>query len=97
MAKKNQETDPAKKGKSPKKLEMKMEFNLKRALIWVLILLLFLPFLFQMFGGLNSNDEIPISEMMGDVQQGKVEKMVDGGSQAEAHYKDSDVVKTAKK
>lgn len=91
-------TTPSKQPANPKKqVEFKLEFNLKKALIWLIILLLFVPSLFALFGGMNGDNMLTVSEVIEEVQQGRVEKVVDAGSELKVHLKDSDEVKVANK
>lgn len=76
-----------------KKFELKMEFNMKRMLIWFLIFLLFVPALARLFGDMDQVETIPVTQMIEDINIGKVEKIVDKSSQIEVDYKDSDEVK----
>ena len=84
-------------GKGPvpplKKYEFKMEFNIRRLLIWFLILLLFLPLLSQVFTGMGKKNQISMTQMYEDISQSEVERLVDTGSQIEVAYVNSDEVK----
>jgi cell division protease FtsH len=100
MAKSEGNTPPKNQQPKPqdgKRFEMKMELNFKRMVVWFLILLFFVPFLLQLFGGLEQTEEISISQMMRDISEGNVEKVIDSDSELKAEYKGSDVMKVAKK
>jgi cell division protease FtsH len=88
-------TDPNQMGK---KFEMKMDFNLKRMVVWFVILLLFVPFFMQLMGGnFESQENIPISQMMQDIRDGKVEKLVVTDTELKAQYLGVDEEKIADK
>ncbi|OGV95703.1 cell division protein FtsH [Microgenomates group bacterium RBG_16_45_19] len=70
-----------------------MEFNIRRLLIWFLILLLFLPLLSQVFTGMGKKNQISMTQMYEDISQSEVERLVDTGSQIEVAYVNSDEVK----
>lgn len=62
--------------KTPKKkMELKFNFNLKKLLVWGLILLLFLPFLVSLFDPTAFLEEISISQAISDVKEEKVEEI----------------------
>jgi len=58
-----------------KKMELKFDFNLKKILIWGLILLLFLPFVISLFDPTAFLEEISVSQAISDVKQEKVEEI----------------------
>jgi len=76
-----------KRGVSMKKLELKFNFNLRRMLIWFLILMLFVPGLLSFFveGG-GTVETIPISKAIGEVKEGKVEKVEIKGEELVLYY-----------
>ncbi len=57
-----------------KKMEMNLKFNPRRAIVWVLIGLLFVPFLFSLFSG-NPSDVIPLSQVVEDIRAERVERV----------------------
>lgn len=59
-----------------KKIEFKLNFNLRRMLIWIFILFLFVPYVINFF--LNSSGavvEMPLSSAIADIKAGKVESV----------------------
>jgi cell division protease FtsH len=94
--KKDDKTQPEKKlpklnplgGQPAKKFEVNLKFNPRRTLLWFLIALLFLPFIFSLLGGFNKGKEVPVSEVVADVKQGKVEKIDVNGSTLTVTLKD---------
>lgn len=76
----------------PKKrrVEMQFNFNLKRTLIWFLILLLFLPALMRVWSDLTGMEEKTLSELVADVKSEKVSKIEITGNRMLVAYKDSD-------
>jgi len=80
-----------------KKFEMKFEFNMKKIIMWFLILLLFAPFLASLLGGTGNEASFSLSQMITDVREGNVEKIVVSGNQLQVHFKNSEEVKVAQK
>ncbi|HYD35010.1 MAG TPA: ATP-dependent zinc metalloprotease FtsH [Vitreimonas sp.] len=66
-------------------------FNLNtfmnKGLLYVLIGLLFLPFLYSLYGG-NRTNQITLSQLVRDVRENKVERIEVAGSQLQVFYKD---------
>jgi cell division protease FtsH len=83
--------------RTQKRYEFKLDFNLRRLLIWFLILMLFVPSLARLIGSAGEQERISITQMIEDVRQNKVEKIVDEGLQLSVDYKDSDEVKLVNK
>lgn len=97
---KPKKTNPAKasnkkqsKSQLPKKIrkmELRMDFNLKRMLVWFLILLLFTPFIMSLWASWGDPDEILLSEMIQEIRDQRVDRIEVNGSQLTLHYKDTD-------
>jgi cell division protease FtsH len=83
--------------KHMKKMEFKMEFNIKKLLVWFLILLLFLPALANLIGGMGEEERISVSTMLTDIREGRVERIVESAGSLEVHYLDSDEVREVNK
>jgi cell division protease FtsH len=83
------EKQPVSKQPKPplKRYELKMEMNGKNLLVWFLIGLLFLPFLFNLFGG-SQAEKMPLSQLIKDVSSGKIQTVVVRGSELTAKYTD---------
>lgn len=96
-------TQPSRQGagqpKQPmKKFEMRLDLNMKRMVVWFVILLLFVPFFLQLFSGeFDNKEKVAISQIMQDVRDRKVEKLVVADTEIQAAYADSDTVKVAQK
>src|SRR5258706_3585468 len=59
-----------------KKVEFKLNLNLRRILIWLLILFLFLPSLIKFFlDSTGSIKELPVSTAIAEIKSGKVESV----------------------
>ena len=59
-----------------KKIEFKFNVNLRRALIWILILFLFLPGLIKfILGSTGVVKELPLSTAIAEIKSGKVEEV----------------------
>jgi len=74
--------------KRQKKMELKMNINLKRLLLWVLVLFLFVPFLVSLFQLENVEEEIALSQAIGDIKEERVEKIEVLGDTLRLEYKD---------
>jgi cell division protease FtsH len=79
---------------APRQPKSQFEFNLSpksflnRGLIYVLLGLLFLPFLVSLLTGSNQ-DEISLSQLVNDIREQKVEQIQVAGSDLNITYKDS--------
>ena len=86
--------NPTPNAKSPlpkmRKVEMQFNFNLKRMLVWFLILLLFLPGLLRIWNDLTGMEERTLSQLVDDVKNNKVEKIQVTGNKLLVNYHDSD-------
>jgi cell division protease FtsH len=89
-------TNPKQK-KKIKKIEFKFGLNkiFSKGFLYILLGLLFLPFLFSFFT-IPENNQITLSGLVGDIREEKVEKVEIVGSQLIADYKD-DSQKIARK
>ncbi len=74
----------------PKKVELQLNMNqlLTKGLLFVFVGLLFLPFIISLFG-LGKQNEITLSELVGDVKAQKINKLEVAGSDVHIFYKDS--------
>ncbi len=68
-------------------MEFSLQFDPKKTILWFLLFLLFVPFLLSLFRG-NTNDRVPLSSLISDIKQQKVEKVEIDGSSLAAKYKD---------
>lgn len=73
-----------------RKVEMQFNFNLKRTLIWFLILMLFLPALMRVWNDLTGMEEKTLSELVADVKGDKVSKIEITGNRMLVNYKDNE-------
>ncbi len=69
------------------KVELAFGFSPKKAILWFLLFLLFVPFLVSLFRG-NPSEKVPLSELMSDIKEQKIEKIEIDGAQLSAKYKD---------
>ncbi|MBU0576457.1 ATP-dependent zinc metalloprotease FtsH [Patescibacteria group bacterium] len=98
----NKKPPVKKRSKQPqstfKKVEVKVDLNkiFSKGLIYLIIGLLFVPFLIQIFSG-GSNDQITISQLVRDIREQKVTKLDVAGQQLRAHYLENDQIKIARK
>jgi cell division protease FtsH len=76
------------------KLNMGQFFN--KSLIYILIGLLFLPFIISLFTG-GAKNEISVSQLVKDIREKKVEKMEVAGAELRVQYKDDQGKKIARK
>lgn len=71
----------------PKKIELRFNFNLKRMLVWILILFLFVPSLISLLlGATGTVTDIPISKAISDIKAGKVDSVKIDGDQVILTY-----------
>ena len=87
------------KSKLPiKKVEIKVDLHkfFSKGLIYLILGLLFVPFLLQLFSG-GSSEQITISQLVRDIREERVDKLEVAGQQLRAHYAEDDLVKIARK
>ncbi len=87
------------KSKLPiKKVEVKVDLHkfFSKGLIYLILGLLFVPFLLQLFSG-GSSEQITISQLVRDIREERVDKLEVAGQQLRAHYAEDDLVKIARK
>lgn len=72
--------------KKVKKFEVRMNFSPKRMLLWLIIFLLFAPFLVSLLLASSLEEEIPLSEALSDINAGRVEKVDVEGEQLHLTY-----------
>jgi len=79
-------------GKKPRivKLEMGFHFDPKKSLLWILLILLFVPFLFSLLRG-SGTDKVSLSDLLKDVKSKKIEKIEIDGSTLSAKYTDGSI------
>ncbi|HKY73764.1 MAG TPA: ATP-dependent zinc metalloprotease FtsH, partial [Patescibacteria group bacterium] len=91
-AKETKETKESKQkqhvGKQPqKRFEIQVQFNQRNLILWFLIILLFVPYLFALLNG-GAESRIPLSQLVNDVKEQKVQKVKVVGQDIEIQYKD---------
>ncbi len=94
----NSSSQPSKNGQNPQKqFEVRVNLNqiLSRGLLFILIAILFLPFLYTLMTG-NQENEISLSQLITDVRDQKVSKLEVAGSNVTVEYKDK-TTKVARK
>lgn len=72
------------------RIEIAMQFSPRKAILWFLLFLLFVPFILSLFKG-NGAVHIPISSLLQDVKASKVEKVEIDGPTLTVKYKDGTV------
>lgn len=77
------------------RLQFEFRLNPQRAIIWFFVILLFLPFLYNIFMGAQKN-KVPLSELLRDVKAEKIEKIMIEGPDIRLEYKDG-TAKTSRK
>lgn len=96
MAKQIDKTPPESSEKAKKqkqrmvKVELGFPLNPKKTILWFLIALLFVPFLFSLFRG-NGGNTIPLSTLLSDIREKKIEKVEIDGPTLSARYKDGSI------
>lgn len=71
-----------------KKFELRFHFNLKKLFIWLLIGFLVGSFVLSFISPSLPSEEIPLSQMLNDIKEEKVEKVLISGETLEVVYKD---------
>jgi len=70
-----------------KKFEIQVQFNMRNAMLWFLILLLFVPYFMSVISG-NATDKLNISQLVNDVRDQKVQKIKVTGQDVQVEYKE---------
>lgn len=94
-----QRSDASQQSKNKKKkVEVKLNFNklMSKGLIYLLLGLLFLPYLISFISGGDQN-QISVSQLVRDIRDEQVEKLEVAGQELRAHYRDNEQVKIARK
>ena len=77
----------ANKQQKTKKIEVKMKFSLRKFLVWLLFLFLFLPGIISFLGGGEGLlEEMSLSDGLRDIKEGKVEKVEIRGDDLMFYY-----------
>ncbi len=74
-----------------KKIEFKINFSLKKILLWLLILVMFLPFLISLLSPSSLLPNVDISEAMRDIKDGKVKQVELQGDEILLTYSEDDI------
>lgn len=81
--------------KPVRKFEFKLKFSLQNIVIWLLIGFMALSFILSFAGGGSTQvdlKEVPISQVLGDIKSGSIEKIEVAGEKLTVTYKDKKVV-----
>jgi len=84
------------KMKNGKKLAARSPLNSKGMIVWLLIFLLFLPYIFSLLSGGGLGDKISLTQLITDIREEKVEKVTVNGQIIEATYKDESIKNSRK-
>ncbi len=84
------------KSQATRKFEFRLNLNPRRILVWGLILFLFVPFVVSLVQLRGVEEEVALSEVLVDIKEGKVEKVVVLGEAMRVEYKEKRVVLTHK-
>lgn len=76
--------------KKPKK-QFKIKINLKKVLIWGLIIFMVLPLFFSL-GGVMPSEEKPLSEVLKDIKEDKVKRVEVANEELTVYYSEDEVV-----
>lgn len=83
----SQEKKPQVPNMKVKKVVVNMNINPKRMILWFLIALLFLPFFISLLSG-NSTNTIPLTQVITDVRDRKIDRIDVNGQDLDVQYKD---------
>lgn len=76
-------------GKQTKKIEFRMQFNSRNGIFWFLIFLLFVPYIYSLITG-NGSNIIPLSQLVNDVREEKVQHIKVTGQDIAVDYKNGE-------
>ncbi|OGD80155.1 cell division protein FtsH [Candidatus Collierbacteria bacterium RIFOXYB1_FULL_49_13] len=77
-------------------MEFKFKFSTKRILVWLLVLMLFLPFLFSLLDPTGILPKIGLSQAIADIKDSKVQSMEIRGDEVMLKYSETDLKVTRK-
>lgn len=81
-------TPQSKKPLRMKQVNVNLDFSPRRMIIWLIVGLLFVPFFVSMLTGKNPNS-IPLSQVITDVKDQKIENIMVTGDSLDIKYKDA--------
>ena len=89
MTEKKTSKNSSSSSKNPRisKFEMKIKLDPKRAIVYMLIGLLFVPFLISVFTSYGSNS-VSLSQLVSDIKADKIDKIEISGNELKANYQD---------
>src|SRR3990167_10131512 len=73
-----------------KKMEFRVNLNPKRFVVWIIILLLFVPFLINLVSGLSAPRQVSLSQLIEDIRAKRVQTIEVTGDQLKVKYQDSE-------
>lgn len=88
--KKDMPKTPPKKQGLPlpeRRMELNVQLNTRQIVAWVIVLLLFVPFIINVFGAAQRNN-VPLSTLLRDAKQEKIKKVTIEGDAIRITYKD---------
>lgn len=78
--------------KQMRELKLKLNFNPVNIFIWLLIIFFLLPIPLSLLRGTVSEKELPLSQLLNDIKEEKVEKIVVEDSSLQVYYKDGSLL-----
>lgn len=81
---------PPRPPRKVKKFELRLHFSPKRMLLWIIILLLFVPFILSLIAAASLEEEIPLSEALADIKNQRIEKIEVEGERLHLTYTDGE-------
>src|SRR5690606_37608070 len=63
-------------------------------LLWFMVFLLFVPFLWTLFGGNGNANDIPLTQVISDVKEEKIDQIEVSGNQLNLTYEDGTLARS---
>lgn len=86
-------SDTGENGQRPRQIkkiaEMRVNFNLKNIFLWLLVFIFGVSFFISIQQGVKSSEEKPLTEIISDIKEAKVQKVEVSGEKLTVIYKDN--------
>lgn len=81
---------PPRPAKKVRKFELKFHLNPRKLLLWLVIFLLFAPFLLSLWAATSLEEEVPLTQALNDIRERKISEVEVEGEQLHLTYTDGE-------
>lgn len=86
---KDSKSNKNQKDKKQKQFEFKLQLDMRRALLWVMVALLFAPIIYSFFTNVTAAPKVSLSQLIADIRNQEVTSIEVAGSKLTAVYQES--------